>query len=332
MYHSIHFGAVNQTIRAIAGLIQPKRIWILLDEWSSIPIELQPYLADFLRRSLMALRGTVVKIAAIEQRSKFQLPQEHNSYIGIELGADAAADVNLDDFMVFDNDADRAVQFYKQLVLKHYNAIIESEADSRRFESPEQLISLAFTQNNVFEEFVRASEGVPRDAINILAIAAQNALDNKIAMNHVRVSAKNWYQRDKEAAVRANDSAIGLLHWIIDEVIAHRRARGFLLRTTVRHKTIDYLFDARVLHLLKRNISAHDEPGVRYDVFKLDYGCYVDLINTTRNPQGLLQLDLFPEEGSESRYLDVPPDDYRSIRRAILDPNRFEESLKGSCS
>jgi hypothetical protein len=276
----------------------------------------------------MAVRGTVVKIAAIEQRSRFQIQLEHSNYIGIELGADAAADVNLDDFMVFDNDADRAVRFYRQLIFKHFNAIMDTEDEPYKLEGPDQLISVAFTQANVFVEFVRASEGVPRDAINILAIAAQNALDNKLAMNHVRASAKNWYQRDKEASVRANETATELLHWIIDEVIAHRRARGFLLRTTVRHSIIDHLFDARVLHLLKRNISAHDEPGVRYDVYKLDYGCYVDLINTTRNPQGLLALDPADEKDAPSNFVEVPPDDYRSIRRAILDLNRFGETHK----
>ena len=51
---------------------------------------------------------------------------------------------------------------------------------------------------------------------------------------------------------------------------------------------------------------------VRYDVYKIDYGCYVDLMNTTRIPQGLFQ------EDEDGEYLEVPKDDYRSIRRAIL--------------
>lgn len=329
LQHSVHFGAVSRTLGELGKLVRPKRIWILLDEWSSVPLDLQPYLADFLRRSLMATRGVVVKIAAIEQRTRFQIHLTESNYIGIELGADAAADVNLDDFMVFDNDADRAVQFYRQLIYKHFIAVMDSDDESFVPDGPEQLISTAFTQTNVFEEFVRASEGVPRDAINILAIAATNALDNRLAMNHIRASAKNWYQRDKEAAVRANESATELLHWVIDEVIAHRRARGFLLRSTARHPIIDYLFDARILHLLKRNVSAHDEPGVRYNVYKLDYGCYVDLINTTRNPQGLLAMGSENEAGEPDFFVDVPPDDYRSIRRAILNLDQFDERHNG---
>jgi hypothetical protein len=62
----------------------------------------------------------------------------------------------------------------------------------------------------------------------------------------------------------------------------------------------------------------------RYDVFKLDYGCYVDLITTVKAPLGLLPADT--ENGNDATYLDVPPDDYRSIRRAILSLDRFYES------
>lgn len=61
---------------------------------------------------------------------------------------------------------------------------------------------------------------------------------------------------------------------------------------------------------------------MRYDVYKLDYGCYVDLISTTKVPVALFISD--PDEGS--KHVDVPPDDYRSIRNAILDVDRFESA------
>jgi hypothetical protein len=79
------------------------------------------------------------------------------------------------------------------------------------------------------------------------------------------------------------------------------------------------LYDARVLHVLKRSISTHDQPGVRFDVYKMDYGCYVDLIATAKAPRGLLPTD-------SDDFLDVPPDDYRSIRRAILSIENFHEA------
>ena len=85
------------------------------------------------------------------------------------------------------------------------------------------------------------------------------------------------------------------------------------------------LFDARVLHLIRKGYSGQDEPGERYDVYVIDYGAYVDLINTQNEPQGTLPLD--DEEGDDGGgYTDVPTQDLRAIRRAILDVDEFEEA------
>jgi hypothetical protein len=51
------------------------------------------------------------------------------------------------------------------------------------------------------------------------------------------------------------------------------------------------------------------------------YGAYVDLIHTKTEPLGTLPLDL--EDGSEGAYVDVPTQDLRAIRRAILDLDEF---------
>lgn len=313
--HSINFGATMDALTLIHNVYGQRRIWLLLDEWSAVDLELQPILADLIRRAVLPIKGITVKIAAIEQRSQFKLAGERGAYLGIELGADMSADVNLDDFMVFDVEQNRAREFFRTLLYKHYLAVVPAGAAPS---SAATLIQNAFTQVDMFDEFVRASEGVPRDAINILSLCAQRALDGRIAVTHLRTAARDWYQRDKENAV--NQRAKDLLNWIIDEVIGGKRARAFLLRSGVAHRVIDDLFDARVLHILKRNISSKDEPGVRYDVYKLDYGCYVELANTQRAPIGLLKVD----EAADAAYVDVPPDDYRSIRTAILDLAAFD--------
>ncbi len=323
--HRIHFGAVSKFLRDIMKILPSKRMWVLLDEWSVIPPDLQPFLADLLRRSIFPIQDITVKIGAIEQRSKFQIPGKLGDYIGIELGSDASADINLDDFMVFDNDKNRAIDFFRELVFKHFKSVIDS--DFTFTENIERFIQNAFTQENTFEEFVRASEGVPRDSINILSLAAQKAINKAVSIQHLRAASQTWYQRDKEAAVSSNTDASQLLHWIIDNVIGHRKARAFLLRNNVRSELIDALFDSRVLHLLKRNVSALDQPGLRYDVYKLDYGCYVDLLTTVRAPKGFLFEELEDFELDSAENIAVPQDDYRAIRRAILNVSEFQNTL-----
>lgn len=320
--HRVRFGAIGQTLGHITRSVAPRRVWLLLDEWSAVPTDLQPYLADMIRRCLLPVPGVTVKIAAIEQRAHFLLPGENGAYTGIEIGADVSADLNLDDFMVFDNNATRAVDFFLRLIYNHFKTVQPEIHGTPSFANERDFTRHAFTQRTALEEIVRAAEGVPRDAINVLAIAAQKAGTGQINVLNARSAAKTWYQRDKEMVVSANVRAAALLRWVVDEVIAHRRARAFLVESSTRDELIDSLFDSRVLHLLKRNISAQDQPGIRYDAFKIDYGCYVDLLSTAKEPQGMLPLGDDPAD-HDGGFIEVPPDDYRAIRRAILNLSTF---------
>ena len=315
----VHFGNVSSALRDLVQAVAPARMLIVLDEWGTVPLELQPYLADLIRRAFFPVSGITVKIAAIEQRAHFRLGNGPD-YVGIEIGADASADVDLDDYMVFDNNADRAVEFFRELLFSHYQS--EKFEGKPEYKSSEIFISAAFTQVNAFEDFVRSAEGVPRDAFNILSVAAQRGMNDRISIPTIRAAARTWYQRDKETAIRSNPDAYRLLHWIIDEVIAHRKARAFLLIANSRHPLIDALFDARLLHIIKKGLSGQEQAGVRYDAYKLDYGCYVDLLATKSAPMAtFFEGD---QSGIDGESIVVPTDDYRAIRRAVLELQEFE--------
>ena len=311
----LNFGNIGASLNGLISVLGAPRI-CLIDEWSEVPVELQPYLADLLRRTVLPISGVTLKLAAIEHRSNFVMLKGKGEYVGLELGADIAADLNLDDFLVFDNNQVKSTEFFKILLFRHYVTSTDARPE---ITDPDLLVQIAFTQVPVFEEFVRAVEGVPRDALNLAAKIATKAFGNKIAMGHVRNAARDWYQQDKQAVIRGNPDLDALLTKVIDEIIGQRKARAFLFPSSVRDERIEQLFDARVLHVLKKNISSRDEPGVRYDVYKIDYGCYVDLVNTSQAPRGLFET----EEG----FIEVPRDDYRSIRRAILKPQALNGAV-----
>lgn len=326
--HRVHVGAVRHWLEKALEDLGIARLWLLIDEWSSVPLELQPLLADMIRRAFLPIRAITVKLAAIEHRTDLKVPIADRDYLGLELGGDIAADLDLDDYMVFDNDNERAKSFFAALIFKHVVAVMKEEGNATEApKSPADLIRRAFTQRNAFEELVRAAEGVPRDAINISIIGAQRADEGPISVPDIRTAAKSWYQRDKESAATANEQARQLLVYIIDEVIDRRRAKAFMLRhgADSQHPLIRSLYDNRILHLIKKGVSSRDEPGVRYNVFAIDYGCYVDLILTTRAPQLLPMSD--SEEDYAVAHVDVPSEDYRSIRRAILDLSEFDKAI-----
>lgn len=309
----VNFGNVATALRKIVDALPKNRLWILIDEWSEVPLDLQPYLADLLKRAVLPSQGITVKIAAIEQRSRLLIPDTTIGNVGLELGADVSTAINLDEYMVFDNDEAKAVSFFKALVLKHVQAALESE----KLVPPQnqnELLTQGFTQANAFDEIVRACEGVPRDALSILSHAAQRANEELISVTDVRIAAQQWYQASKDAAVSADSQAKALLLWIVDKVIKERQTKAFLLASGTRDPLIDFLYDGRVLHVLRKSISAQDTPGVRYHVYGIDYGCYVDLINTKNAPQGLLDLGSATSDFSVA----VPRTDFRSIRRCIL--------------
>ena len=173
--HHVVFGPLGRALRDISRALGSRRLWLLLDEWSSVPLDLQPLLADLLRRSVLPTTGFTVKIAAIERRSRFSRPTPAGDYVGIELGADAATAVSLDDFMVFNHARTDAQEFFGQLFFNHSRSMLTRLGCPP--DGPAAFVDQAF-RGNAFLELVRAAEGVPRDAINIAALAAQFAHDD----------------------------------------------------------------------------------------------------------------------------------------------------------
>lgn len=314
--HRVHFTTVNYIFTKLKQLLGQKEIWILIDEWAEIPLDLQPYLADLLRRTLFSIKGITIKIAAIEKRTNFKILSQQG-YIGIEPGADISSSLNLDEFMVFDNDPEKSKLFFRTLIYNHVNQFLIE--DGNGISDKNLFFASAFTQSGAFEELVRASEGIPRDAINILIHSAIKADNEKISIPNIRNAARNWFSTDKEKSVLSKIEAKLLLRWIIDEVIGSRNSRAFLLSSEVQDEVIEYLFDNRIIHIIKQNISSKDSPGERYNVYAIDYGTYVHLINTAEEPKGLFYAET--EQGEE--LVEVPLNDYRSIRRSILNISDF---------
>jgi hypothetical protein len=99
----LQFGRLSSSLLGLIDVLNIKQLWILIDEWSEVPRDLQPFLADLIRRVLLPIDRVTIKIAAIEHRSIFVNRLAMGDYIGLELGADISADLNLDDFLVFES-------------------------------------------------------------------------------------------------------------------------------------------------------------------------------------------------------------------------------------
>jgi hypothetical protein len=305
--------------------------FILLDEWSSIPFDLQPYLAEFLKRGILPNSSVVIKIASLEYRSHFGFGHENGEFTGIEVGSDISAALDIDDYFIYDRNPDSVLDIFSEILYRHLKSELPEDYLDNTLNIPNSIVmrSRLFTNRNIFTELVRASEGIPRDLINIFSSAffdARRRNRDTIDQKAVLAAARQWFEQDKQKNLDAELS--DTLRRIVDEVIGKRRARSFLIsRELEKHRMIQRLFDSRVLHLMQRGYADKDNPGTRYNIYTLDYGTYVDLRNTSKEPQLDLQSD-----GAESADTVVPFDDKRSIRRivltqAILEPHTNSRSI-----
>jgi hypothetical protein len=316
----IVFPALSESLADVLKL-SGAQLYLLIDEWSSLPADLQPYLSEFVKRTLLPLEDVTIKIAALEYRSHFSA-KNSSGFVGFELGADVATAPDLDDYYVFDRNPDRITDAYGEILLRHMNVELPPNylADRYAVRSGADLGSKLFTQRPTLQELARACEGVIRDLINIFTKAffhAQRRGRGTIDQKAVLEGAREWFEQDKARSL--DDDMNHALRRIVDFVIGGRRARSFLMqREFERHGLIQRLIDARVLHLMQRGYADKDNPGVRYNIYSLDYGTYVDLIGTSKQPQ----IDM-SESATEADVV-VPFDDKRSIRRIVLDPAVLE--------
>lgn len=334
--YRVHFGAVADYMRKAVDAHPADRIWLLFDEWSGLQTDLQPYLAEMLRRIFFGSPKTVTRIAAIPHRTAWRIPHEDGTsgYTGLETGSEIFPLLDLDEFVVFParsrrEQTRRSTEFFKALLTRHLNAIL-AEAGKPKLNESDDISTLLFTQSTALEEMVRAAEGVPRDALQIVSRAALRAGDTRVSTDHVRSAAAQVYQTTKAALLNGAPEARRLLEVIIDDVVSGKKARAFLLRQeSADHPLIHQLVDERLLHVIKRGYSHKGEPGARFDVLQIDYGCYVHMLATTSAPQMTLQ-DVGEDVMMEAFYggVEVPEDDYRAIRRAELDLQSKLEQIK----
>jgi len=292
-------------------------LYVLLDEWSSLPLDIQPYLAEFIKRGFLPTNLVTVKIASLEYRSNFSVKIPGVGILGIEIGADIATGLDLDDHYVFDRNKDRVVKSFAEILYNHLKSELPEGylAETYGILDSDKFVTTFFTNSTTaFQELARAAEGVVRDLINIFTHAFFTSMrkgHDKIEKRTITEAAQQWFEQDKARELPQELSSA--LQRIMGEVIGKKKARSFMVpRELERDELLQQLFDARVLHLVARGYADKDNPGVRYNIYTLDYGTYVDLLGTSKAPEG------FEEISTVDQDFVVPFDDRRSIRRIIL--------------
>lgn len=311
------FPALHSLLQSVLKTAKAK-LHILLDEWSSIPVDIQPYLAEFLKRSFLANPDVVIKIASLEYRSNFGERLRAGQMLGFEVGSDISTALDIDEYYVYDKNPDLVTTLFAQMLYMHLKSDLPDQYLETRYGiySGSGIASECFSNQHVFKELVRASEGVARDLINIFTgsfFATQRKGKRHIDKATIVEVSRQWFEQDK--AKNLDSELHDVLGKIIREVVAEGRARSFFLPLDLeKHHLIQRLFDARVLHLTKRGVNDRRNPGTRYNIYSLDYGTYVDLMSTEKAPHvGIEEI-----KGEIPRGFAVPFDDNRALKLILL--------------
>jgi hypothetical protein len=274
----IHLGTLEGAIDGVCGALDGRFLWLLVDEWSeAIPYELQPVLADMLRRTFMRFPYVTVKIMAIEHRSNFREPAGRGGYVGLELGADTAETVSLDESLTIGEDATRTSDFVQMLLCEHFLAVAKERNKPELFcLSADHIVKASFHEA-AFTTLVHASEGNPRDAMNLVSKAARAAGHRVIARRDVLQAADQYFWNTKYKNIEGERPLENLFQELLQQSLERGRRTFLVSRTDQRRPFYNSLYDQRLIHLLRSGIRSSSD-GSAFDGYAIDFGSYADRV------------------------------------------------------
>lgn len=270
---TVRYSNISKSLKSYLNELDA-HLFIIIDEWSSIPLELQPDIAEFVKRVLLCENKVSVKIGAIRARTNLR---DQNK--GMELGADISSSINLDDFYIFDRDPEVVTEVFEKILFNHLtNSLGTIAIFNERIATPDKLVEKIFTRKTDFIELVISAEGVIRDFMNIFNKCINTCYANsyeKIRNDIVRNSALIWYREDKRGTL--DESEKDILKKIV-RFCVQNGVRAFLAPISFRnHAGLQRLVDLRTVHSL---VSSIDLDMDEFDLYTIDYGAYADMGNS----------------------------------------------------
>lgn len=272
-YRNIDFTKVYACINDLTRISKAHFV-ILIDEWSSLPISIQPHFAEFIKRCLMPCPQVTIKMATVEARTNLSNRNTNNIY-GLEVGADIPIAIDLDRLYMFDLDANKISTGLYNILLRHLMA--HDAVDSNFTENDLASILFHSEGDNAKQLLARASEGNPRDFISIVHQCYlemdRDGDSDYITTPIIFRAANSWYILDKHNALSLKQQ--NLLFQIFMYVVRERENRGFVIdENYLRSSPVYELVDARVLHVLQTGRVFSDLGNRPMAIVVLDFGTY----------------------------------------------------------
>ena len=272
---------VTELIRRLLATLGDASLAILVDEWSALGDgDVQPLMAQLLR---LTARGEIcVKLACVPGRTKLFLPGAgRRNQVGLELGDDITADVDLDSVVFVDNDIKQLTGFFMALLQRHIGQVIPQVAAASLEEFSRYVLTQRMADGHVFAELCHASSAVPRDFINVFRQATiQQHSGGLPAMTvaNVRTAARMLYESKRSNLASTRPDELALLDRIYRKVVLGHDSYFFLIEASaVDDPRIVELFTAKLIH--RTSATWFDRSTLAsYVYFMVDYGTSIELL------------------------------------------------------
>jgi hypothetical protein len=253
-----------------------------LDEWVSIPPDVQPYVAEFLKRGLLPTSRISLKIASLQYDSNFSISLSGSGKIGFSFGGEISRSIDLDE--TYERNVTVVEEAFADLLFRHLMANI---SDPDHLASKYGVIDAAslrralFADDTCFGELLQAGGGVPRDFLNIFTAAyyrAAIARTPTIGANAITDAARAAFTTEKLLNLDPDqERALIPIAAGLDQQDA-----GLLFtldRSYLQHPLTQSLYDLRVIHVVQPQYvgSAAGNAGSPKSLFRLDYGAALTL-------------------------------------------------------
>lgn len=163
----ISFSEMSNIVDSLIGDFNIDRVYLLIDEWSEIPIDTQPFLAELLKRTIITLKVTL-KIAAIPNRTRLMIDKG----LGLENGGDIFGH-DLDNRYIYELNQDTTKAFFNELLFNQLSlvnhSLFRNFFDEKSQRPVHNFINL-FLANQALREILIASAGIPRDFLSIFMV------------------------------------------------------------------------------------------------------------------------------------------------------------------
>jgi hypothetical protein len=280
----IDYEAIRNELETLIQIYEANAIVILVDEWHSVDLSIQPLLAEMIRRTIGTSNKIFLKIATLEYLTRTSAPRADSARqrIGWQAGIDITTLVDLDSFLNYDAYKEGVEAFLSHVAYNHVCLALPSLKASFHFaDFKHYLGNELFETPAIYSEVMRASEGNPRDFLILLlaCCSTAQAYEQKISLEQV-ITAVSTHFGDKYKTIAESPGTLDVYIRLFNEIV-QKRSKLFLLSTqkAESNEKIRELWHYRFIHLVKKNLPIRDEDGVlhEYSVYSMDYGKLLEL-------------------------------------------------------